>query len=92
MFTVHIAGYCLMKNHYHILMQTPNANLSRIMRHIDGIYTQQFNRKYNLDGPLFRGRYKSILVGGDSYLLELVRYIHRNPLRGGLVNKLDRYR
>ena len=91
MFTVHIAGYCLMKNHYHILMQTPNANLSRIMRHIDGIYTQQFNRKYNLDGPLFRGRYKSILIEDDSYLLEILRYVHRNPMKAGLEKKLGEY-
>jgi hypothetical protein len=62
------------------------------MRHINGVYTQRFNRHHKCDGQLFRGRYKSILVGGDSYLLELVRYIHRNPLRGGLVKRLDRYR
>jgi hypothetical protein len=62
------------------------------MRHVDGVYTQRFNRQHNYDGQLFRGRYKSILVGGDSYLLELVRYIHRNPLKGGLVKRLDSYR
>ena len=92
MWKVRIGAYCLMSNHYHLLIQTPDANLSRCMRHINGVYTQRFNRYHNCDGQLFRGRYKSILVGGDSYLLELVRYIHRNPLRGGLVNKLDRYR
>lgn len=91
MFTVHISGYCLMRNHYHILLQTPNANLSRIMRHIDGIYTQQFNRKYHLDGPLFRGRYKSILIEDDSHLLEVLRYVHRNPLKAGLEKKLGAY-
>ncbi len=91
MFTVHIAGYCLMRNHYHILLQTPNANLSRIMRHIDGIYTQQFNRKYNLDGPLFRGRYQSILIEEDNHLLEILRYVHRNPLKAGLEKKLGEY-
>jgi len=92
MWKVRIGAYCLMSNHYHLLIQTPDANLSRCMRHINGVYTQRFNRYHNCDGQLFRGRYKSILVGGDSYLLELVRYIHRNPLRGGLVNKLGRYR
>ena len=81
-----------MPTHYHLLLQTPEANLSRCMRHIDGVYTQRFNCQHSDDGQLFRGRYKSILVGGVSYLLELIRYIHRNPLRGGLVKTLDRYR
>lgn len=88
---VRIAAYCLMSNHYHLLIQTPEANLSRCMRHINGLYTQYFNRKYKSDGPLFRGRYKSIVIDGDSYLLELVRYIHRNPLGAGLVKRLEDY-
>ena len=91
MWNVRIAAFCLMPNHYHLLVQTPNANLSRFMRHIDGIYTQRFNRSHNCDGPLFRGRYKAILVDADTYLLEALRYIHRNPLRAGLVTRLDRY-
>jgi len=86
-----IAAYCMMTNHYHLLIQTPEANLSRCMRHINGVYTQYYNRKYNSDGQLFRGRYKSILVDSDSYLLELVRYIHRNPLEAGLVKELNSY-
>ena len=88
---VRIAAYCLMPNHYHLLVQTPEANLSRTMRHINGLYTQYFNRKYKSDGQLFRGRYKSIVIDGDSYLLELVRYIHRNPLSVGLVKRLADY-
>jgi len=64
------------------------ANLSRYMRHINGLYTQYFNRTYKSDGQLFRGRYKSIVIDGDSYLLELVRYIHHNPLNAGLANAL----
>ena len=91
MWRVRIGAYCLMPTHYHLLIQTPEANLSRCIRHVDGVYTQRFNRQHNYDGQLFRGRYKSILVGGDSYLLELVRYIHGNPLRGGLVKRLDSY-
>ncbi len=91
MWRVKIGAYCLMPNHYHLLIQTPEANLSRCMRHINGVYTQSFNRYHECDGQLFRGRYKSILVDGDSYLLELVRYIHRNPLRAGLVEKLEQY-
>ncbi len=86
-----IAAYCLMSNHYHLLIQTPDANLSRCMRHINGVYTQYFNRTHSIDGHLFRGRYKSILVESDSYLLELLRYIHRNPLEAGLVDRLDSY-
>ena len=85
------AAYCLMTNHYHLLIQTPDANLSRCMRHINGVYTQYYNRKYHCDGQLFRGRYKSVLVDSDSYLLELVRYIHRNPLEAGLVEDLASY-
>jgi len=88
---VNIAAYCLMSNHYHLLIQTPHANLSRFMRHVDGVYTQRFNRRHKYDGQLFRGRYKSILVGEDNYLLELVRYIHFNPVKAGLVEKPEDY-
>lgn len=73
-------AYCLMTNHYHLLIETPKANLSQIMQHINGKYTQWHNRKKGKDGTLFRGRYKSVLVDQDSYLLQLSRYIHRNPL------------
>jgi REP element-mobilizing transposase RayT len=91
MFNVRIAAYCLMPNHYHVLIQTPDANLSRFMRHLNGVYTQRFNRSHKHDGQLFRGRYRSILVDQDSYLLELVRYIHRNPLTAALEETLGRY-
>lgn len=75
-----VHAYCLMGNHYHLLIETPNANLGRIMRHINGVYTQRYNRLKHTDGPLFRGRYKAILVEQDNYLLQLSRYIHRNPI------------
>jgi putative transposase len=88
---IRIAAYCLISNHYHILINTPEGNISRSMRHLNGLYTQRFNRLHGLDGPLFRGRYKSIIVGADSYLLQLVRYIHRNPVKAGLVNKAEQY-
>ena len=91
MWNVRMVAYCLMGTHYHILLQTPDANLSRCLRHIDGVYTQFFNRTHGLDGHLFRGRYKSILVDSDSYLLELLRYIHRNPLEAGMVDRLESY-
>jgi len=91
MYKVRVAAYCLIPNHYHLLIQTPGGNLARSMRHLNGIYTQRFNRVHHCDGQLFRGRYKSILVDADSYLLELVRYIHRNPLEAGLVKELNKY-
>jgi len=91
MWNVRIAAYCLLPSHYHLLIQTPDANISRYMRHINGVYTQRYNSLHNCDGQLFRGRYKSILVDADSYLLQLVRYIHRNPLRSGLTDNLDGY-
>jgi len=90
-FNVNVAAYCLTPNHYHLLVQTPDANLSRSMRHLNGIYTQRYNRRHGCDGQLFRGRYKSIVVESDSYALELVRYIHRNPLESGLVDNLQKF-
>jgi REP element-mobilizing transposase RayT len=92
MWNVRIAAYCLMANHYHILVQTPDANISRSMRHLNGVYTQRYNGRHKCDGQLFRGRYKSILIDTDSYLLQAVRYIHRNPLRAGLVDRLDAHK
>ncbi|CAB1067350.1 hypothetical protein D1AOALGA4SA_20 [Olavius algarvensis Delta 1 endosymbiont] len=91
LFKVNVAAYCLMPTHYHMMLQTPDANLSRCMRHLSGVYTQKYNMSHGCDGTLFRGRYKSILVDADSYVLQLVRYIHRNPLEAGLVKRLDRY-
>lgn len=86
-----VGAYCLMPNHYHLLVQTPDGNLSRCMRHVNGVYTQRFNRCHDFDGQLFRGRYKAILIAEDHHLLEVLRYIHRNPLEGGLVERLDQY-
>ena len=91
MWNAQIAAYCLMTNHYHLLVQTPDGNLSRCMRHLNSLYTQRFNRRHGYDGPVFRGRYKSILVSDDTDLLQLVRYIHRNPLRAGVVNEMQKY-
>jgi putative transposase len=85
-------AYCLMDNHYHLLIRTPEANLQRIMRHINGLYTQCYNRTEGRDGPLFRGRYKAILVEAQVYWTQLSRYIHRNPLEARLVKRLDQYR
>ena len=74
-------AYCLMANHYHLLVETPKANLSIGMRQLNGIYTQSFNRRHNRVGHLFQGRFKAILVERDSHLLELCRYIVLNPAR-----------
>ena len=91
LWTVNIAAYSLMPNHYHLLINTTKGNLSRFMRHVNGIYTQLFNINNGCEGQLFKGRYKSILVDGDSYLLQLLRYIHRNPIRVKMVKHMDDY-
>lgn len=72
--------YCLMSNHYHLLLETPDANLSEVMRFVGREYVEKYNRKKGYDGSLFKSRYKSVLVDKDSYLVDLSRYIHRNPL------------
>ena len=88
LFHVGIGAYCLLPNNYHLLVHTPEANLSRFMRHVNGVYTQRFNRRHKRDGPLFRGRFKGILIEADSYLLQVVKYIHRNPAKAGLTESL----
>jgi REP element-mobilizing transposase RayT len=86
-----IHAYCLMSNHYHLLMETPRGNLSRIMRHINGAYTTYFNIKRKRAGHLFQGRYKAILIEADEYLKELSRYMHLNPVRVGIVEWPEQY-
>jgi putative transposase len=78
-------AYCLMSNHYHLLVETREASLGRGMRHLNGVYTQLFNRRHGRVGHVFQGRYKAILVQKDTYLLELARYIVLNPVRAGMV-------
>ncbi|MFQ6084578.1 MAG: transposase, partial [Candidatus Aminicenantia bacterium] len=84
--------YCLMDNHYHLLIETPLGNISRVMQYINSSYTTYFNSKYRRIGHLFQGRYKSILVEKDAYASELSRYIHLNPVRGGLVERPEDYK
>lgn len=86
-----IHAYCLMNNHYHILLETPLGNLSQIMRHINGAYTTYINVKRKRAGHLFQGRYKAILVEADEYAKELSRYIHLNPVRAGIVEKPEEF-
>lgn len=85
-------GYCLMDNHYHLLVETVDPTLSNGMRHLNGVYTQSFNRRHGRGGHIFQGRFKSILVDRDSYLKELCRYIVLNPVRAGLVKNVSSYR
>ncbi len=80
-FNVRLHAYVLMDNHYHLLVETPVGDLSRAIRHLNGVYTQYVNRRYRRVGHLFQGRYKAILIDKDSYLIELSRYIHLNPWR-----------
>jgi putative transposase len=84
-------AYCLMGNHYHLVLHTREANLSRLMRQINGVYTQNFNRRHSLTGHLFQGRFKAILVDSDSYLLEVCRYVDLNPVRARMVKRPDAY-
>jgi len=86
-----IHAYCLMRNHYHLLLETPAGNLSQIMRHINGAYTTYFNIKRKRSGHLFQGRYKAILVEADEYLAELSRYIHLNPVKVGIFERPEQY-
>ncbi|MPW37212.1 MULTISPECIES: transposase [Vibrio] len=87
-----VHAYCLMPNHYHLLIETPEGNLSRGMRQLNGVFTQAINRKYERVGHLFQGRYKAILVEKESYLTELCRYIVLNPVRAGLVKDVNMWR
>jgi len=79
-----VHAYCLMTNHYHLLVETPDGNLSRGMRQLNGVYTQRFNRRHGKVGHLFQGRYRAILVQKEAYLLELGRYVVLNPVRAGM--------
>jgi len=81
-------AYCLMSNHFHLMIETPRSNLSRGMRQLNGMYTQRFNRTHDRIGHVFQGRFKSIIVDKDAYLLELSRYIVRNPVAAGMVKNV----
>lgn len=84
-------AYCLMGNHYHLMIGTPEANLTKGMRHLNGVFTQWSNRRHKRSGHLFQGRYKAILIDRDSYFLELARYVVLNPVRAGMVKHPSRW-
>jgi len=84
-------AYVLMDNHYHLIIETPKANLSKIMHYLNTSYATYFNSKYKRVGPLYQGRFKAILVQRDEYLHYLSCYVHLNPLRAGIVKSPDEY-
>lgn len=90
-YNVLIHSFVLMDNHYHLILETPKANLVEVMHGINGVYTGYFNRRHVRCGHLFQGRYKGILVDKDAYLVELSRYVHLNPVRAEIVEKPQYY-
>jgi len=84
-FGARIHGYALMSNHYHLMVEVPHGNLSRVMQFLSTTFTQAVHRRTGGDGPLFRGRYRNELVGDDAYWMHLLAYLHLNPVRAGLV-------
>ena len=87
-----VLGFCQMTNHYHLILETTEGNLSQGMRQLNGLYSQYFNRRHEVVGHLFQGRYKAILVQREAYLLELTRYVVLNPVRAGFVSSPDAWR
>ncbi len=85
-------AYCLMDNHYHLIVETPEGNLSKGMRQLNGVYTQRFNKQHNRVGHLFQGRYKAIVVDKENYLLEMSRYVVLNPVRAKAVKKPEEWK
>jgi len=90
-FGILLHGYVLMDNHYHLIMETPQGNLLKVMHGINSRYTGYFNRKYKRSGHLFQGRYKGILVEKEAYLHKLSKYVHLNPVRAGMVEWPEMY-
>jgi putative transposase len=89
-FTIH--SLCLMSNHYHILLETKNENLSLIARQINSKYAQYFNKEYKRVGPLWQGRFKNYFVYDENYLYILLRYIERNPIKANITKMIGKYK
>ena len=85
-------AYCLMDNHYHLVIETPDGNLSKGMRQLNGVYTQSFNKRHQRVGHVFQGRYKAILIEKESYLLQVSRYVVLNPVRAKIVESPDEWK
>lgn len=92
LFQIETHAYCLMGNHYHLLIRILSNNLSEAIRHLNGLYAKLFNKTMNRDGPLFRGRFKSILVHNESYFIQVSRYIHCNPVEANIVKMPEHYK
>jgi putative transposase len=83
--------YCLMKNHFHLILETPHGNLSKIMQLVNSSYSAYFNARYERSGHLFQGRYNAIVIEADSYIQTVSRYVHLNPVRAGIVSSPESY-
>lgn len=89
---IEIHAYCLMTNHYHLIIHTPRGNISHAMKYLNSTYASFVNSSMKRDGPLFKGRFKAILICADDYLIRLTRYIHLNPLKAKIVRSLSMYK
>ena len=88
---IEIHAYCLMHNHYHLLVHTPAGGLGQAMQRLAAPYVQRHNRRLNTDGPMFRGRYAALLISEDANLLAVSRYVHLNPVEAGVVARPEQY-
>jgi putative transposase len=89
---IEIHAYCLMSNHYHLIVHTPRGNISHAMQYLNSRYAQIVNVSMHRDGPLFKGRFKAILISADEYLIQLSRYIHLNPFKARIINDLSEFK
>jgi REP element-mobilizing transposase RayT len=91
-YRVQVHGYCILPNHYHLLLCTPEAGLSAAMQSLASRFTQSINQYRGRDGPLFKGRFRSVTIADDAHLAKVSQYIHRNPVEAGLVAKCEDWR
>jgi len=91
-YDIEIHAYCLMSNHYHLIIHTPRGNISNAMKYLNSCYATFVNKDMKRDGPLFKGRFKAIIISADEYLIQLSRYIHLNPLEAKMVQSLSMYK